>query len=353
MVLTKRQYEAQISFIQDLAGVWWRLLQIAGGGDYWKGSSLFHERGDDGQLAEQFCSDHAPELLAFALKNATCPETKGILLEDPDITRVLHSAMATGMGNALAVRVHSACIEAGLPVVEVGHKLASSLVLSKVPLDVIGEMALPFPAFTIKVPDGLIGNVKTICVGRHYASPQGGKPTLGFAFVSHSSDATALWNLQPTLKELLEGEGLQENEEGLRGVLDTDIQEEDNRIVVLIKRLIIGVCLYMEDGDRESRPIRCVGKSHNNQNRAPGTLPAENRVYRLTADVKHSFVQDVKDYVAGTGKRLNVQFMVVGHWRNQTFGPKNSLRRRQFIEPHWKGPETAPIAVRKHKLEKA
>jgi hypothetical protein len=348
----KKALENNTKFMHDIAAVWWRLLQIAGEGDFWKGATLLHGKRDEGKLAAQTCTEHAEELKAFALKHATGDETKNILHDMPDMTRLLTTVMSSGMGNAMAVRVYAACIEAGLPVVEVGHKLTASLVLSKVSAEVLADASLPFPAFTIKVPDELIGKVKTISVGRHYATPEGQEPMLGFAFVVHSSDATAIWHLQPSLPQLLGSDEIQENEGNERGVLDTDVREEDQRVLVLVKRLIIGVCLYMEGGDRETRPIRHVGKAHD-QRRVPGTLPTENRIYRLTADVKHSFVQDVKDYVVGTGKRLNVQFMVVGHWRNQTYGPKNSLRRRQFIEPFWKGPETAPIAVRAHKLEEA
>jgi hypothetical protein len=45
-----------------------------------------------------------------------------------------------------------------------------------------------------------------------------------------------------------------------------------------------------------------------------------------------------------------VQWLVRGHWRNQACGPHLSERRPTWIQPHWKGPEDAPINVRPHVL---
>ena len=49
---------------------------------------------------------------------------------------------------------------------------------------------------------------------------------------------------------------------------------------------------------------------------------------------------------AGNGHHLTKRFIVRGHWRNQTFGPRNSLRRPTWIAPHLKGPEGAPLDTR-------
>ena len=36
---------------------------------------------------------------------------------------------------------------------------------------------------------------------------------------------------------------------------------------------------------------------------------------------------------------LSIRTLVSGHWRNQPYGPERSLRRLQWIEPFWRGPE--------------
>jgi hypothetical protein len=47
----------------------------------------------------------------------------------------------------------------------------------------------------------------------------------------------------------------------------------------------------------------------------------------------------------GTSWKLDSRFVVRGHWRNQAYGPQHSLRRKQWIEPYWKGPEDVVEAL--------
>ncbi|HEY6872287.1 MAG TPA: hypothetical protein VI298_06105 [Geobacteraceae bacterium] len=46
----------------------------------------------------------------------------------------------------------------------------------------------------------------------------------------------------------------------------------------------------------------------------------------------------------GTEQReMHVRFVVRGHWRNQPYGPGNSLRRPVWIKPYYKGPEISDL----------
>lgn len=47
----------------------------------------------------------------------------------------------------------------------------------------------------------------------------------------------------------------------------------------------------------------------------------------------------------GASWKLDSRFVVRGHWRNQAYGPEHSLRRKQWIEPYWKGPEDVGEAL--------
>lgn len=42
---------------------------------------------------------------------------------------------------------------------------------------------------------------------------------------------------------------------------------------------------------------------------------------------------------------LTVRVRVIGHWRNQPYGPGRMFRRLQWIEPHWRGPTNAEVAA--------
>ena len=60
----------------------------------------------------------------------------------------------------------------------------------------------------------------------------------------------------------------------------------------------------------------------------------------------------VRGFVAGTRRTAPaVQVLVRGHWKRQAHGPAMAQRKMIHIEPYWRGPEDAPIAVRGHKLE--
>ena len=47
------------------------------------------------------------------------------------------------------------------------------------------------------------------------------------------------------------------------------------------------------------------------------------------------------------GWKLAQRFVVRGHWRNQAYGPERSLRRKQWIQPFWKGPEDMTAALKR------
>jgi hypothetical protein len=47
----------------------------------------------------------------------------------------------------------------------------------------------------------------------------------------------------------------------------------------------------------------------------------------------------------------SVRFLVRGHWRNQAHGKGRSLRRFQWIQPFWKGPEMAEIVSKPYRVD--
>ena len=51
------------------------------------------------------------------------------------------------------------------------------------------------------------------------------------------------------------------------------------------------------------------------------------------------------------GRRVKVRHIVAGHWREQACGPGWKDRRTTFIEPHWRGPEHAPLTSRQREVK--
>lgn len=64
------------------------------------------------------------------------------------------------------------------------------------------------------------------------------------------------------------------------------------------------------------------------------------RVYIIGAAYKEPTTGEDKEE-GGKKWTLQKRIRVPGFWRWQPYGPKHSLRRRQFIPPHWRGPTFA------------
>lgn len=58
----------------------------------------------------------------------------------------------------------------------------------------------------------------------------------------------------------------------------------------------------------------------------------------------------IEDFLASTTTKArkppNVQSLVVGHYRRQPCGERNTARKIVWIQPFWRGPEDAPILTR-------
>jgi hypothetical protein len=61
-------------------------------------------------------------------------------------------------------------------------------------------------------------------------------------------------------------------------------------------------------------------------------------------DLRRQYTPQDQDPDAGTGsRRYRYRWVVSGHWRNQAYGPGQSLRRQTWVPSHVKGPEGAPL----------
>lgn len=62
-------------------------------------------------------------------------------------------------------------------------------------------------------------------------------------------------------------------------------------------------------------------------------------------DLRRQYVPQDGDASEGieNGRRFRNRWVVSGHWRDQPHGPERSLRRKQWIPAHIKGPDGAPM----------
>lgn len=239
-------------------------------------------------------------------------------------------------------------VDQGLPVVHLqGHKYAAALLSSTLAVDV--EVEAPWKAFVIEVPPGLLvvhdeeersSDILWVFVHRHlmFRAPDW---VMGWSFRAISDYQVSLWRTLLTTEEMRvqEVEPLSENAFSLRA------DSRDDRLLLLLSRLVLNTCVAMSDSDNVKR----VGRNHEGDQRAPGDPPF--RVFVVGKPVEVDCRQALKDYVDGARRSpLAVQFLVRGHYRNQACGPSLAQRRVLWIEPYWKGPRDAPINMRSHNL---
>lgn len=72
-------------------------------------------------------------------------------------------------------------------------------------------------------------------------------------------------------------------------------------------------------------------------------------VFHLPGKIELSALRRVSDTESGRRGTIESRFMVRGHWRRPN--PSWADQRLRWIEPYWKGPETAPIVERDYRLE--
>jgi hypothetical protein len=274
-------------------------------------------------------------------------------------------------------------VEAGLPVVEVSHSLAASMLVTNVSKSVLEDVELPFPIFEIVLPhrmfwtevDGELYDLGFLHAGKILGPfwegakrPENIVQTLSYCLVAQA-EPCSLWTVKKRFYELGDIDG----ECSDAGALYTSTKSEaasrevaerfampvvdiDGRTVEALGRLLANVVLLMTNA-ADPAHVKRVGKSHQRWRPLPAgrnrvcPIPTT-RIFRLVTPVRHDFRGLVSEYLkTGTGGGLkSVQSIVAGHWKMQVHGPQRSARKRIFVEPYWRGPEDAPIALRPHKL---
>lgn len=234
------------------------------------------------------------------------------------------------------------------PTVQLSHKYAAALMCTAVPPVDDADIVPPWPYFLVHVPSGLltilasdgrpieIDRISCIYHREHWsihAITTDIMLSMPWKHTSFMRDASAV-------REHVEGAVFDEHQQAL--------MKHDERALVVIGRLLLNICLAFSDPGN----VRMIGKGH--APRAPlSTQRPPNltsRMFELGAPVKVDCRQYVRSYIAGDRAGLSVRMLVRGFWRNQPHGPGQSLRRRQWIEPYWKGDIGAPILTRDHEL---
>jgi len=220
-----------------------------------------------------------------------------------------------------------AWIAAAFARLEIGHKLAASLCLTDVPEDI--EVRAPWNAWSLVIPDGLFGG------HLHMLHDDG----------SVAAPLARVWCMGAEARF-----GISAN--GHFGLID----KRDGVAWQMLDSLVRGACLALSNPEEFSKERVGPNRPHGSKgDKRKGPPDLQQARFLLAAPVKVDFRQHVLDAIAGTGPRKGasptVQFLVRGHWRNQTHGPRNSLRKQKWIPAFFKGPEDTRVLLRSHKVE--
>lgn len=212
--------------------------------------------------------------------------------------------------------------DSGFPRVVIGHRHAAALMASNTPVESVSDARTPWSAFVIDVPSGLL------------FAPSG-KAVLHVCVTARADGVSAFpIDHQGPVAELFSAKSL-----AAFGMFCTKPLTE------MLARLVLGVSLEMtcttfKDGGIGPRP----------STKDPRTGEPRAWVFRLTRDVKVDCRDAVRDYAREVGGGSpTVQTLVRGHWRRQPCGKGGADRKHIFVEPYWRGPEDAHIALRKHR----
>lgn len=275
----------------------------------------------------------------------------------------------------------------GFPQIVVGEKLFASFAGTCIPADAAPDLGLPWECFILRIPDKFQADVTLdfvpeagaaqqftarlayIRVRRNWAQGHrassvddpnwllstDGRAGYEWSLVTHTMPWARKTKQFDSLSSLLEhregptvrvdlGPDGRLHEVGL---IDEDRQSREDRVRVAMERAFAGVVLELMSpkahgfgGHREGFAVRGA------------ELPSGKSTFVLTRDV----VVDCRDWLVnhlrpdGASRLVNVQSLVRGHWKRQPYGPQGAERKYIHVEPYWRGPEDAPIAVRAHKL---
>lgn len=216
--------------------------------------------------------------------------------------------------------------ELGFPRLEISHRLAAALCLTDVPAP--ETIQAPWDCWSLVVPDGLLSLPVADADGSN-------KRDMEIARI-WCSGATPLVALLRT------------------GAIAAQFDDPKNPAARMVRSLVGGACLAITERERDTK--HATWGATKNTTRAPRTCgpPPAGSTYVLAHPVTIDLREHVREVLSGKrrgGGAPKVQFLVRGHWRNQAHGPGRALRRQQWIEPFWKGPEDARVLLRPHHVE--
>jgi hypothetical protein len=263
----------------------------------------------------------------------------------------------------------------GMPVFKLDEGTLSSLVLTdptNVPSDLV---RLPFQSFILELPKGFINNKSKLlgedkvvddsisCVlvfnqlvpskSRITVDPQTIlDDSIDWISINIMGDYSNVFsdsysfNHTRDIGEFLRIKKKKEGNSQLFGNQCYKLDQTDEHIITAVKRIIINLCLLIQDCGTTSKCKRSSVLRHINRYKTDllPTIHYLNKVVPLNKNLSNA----AKDWISSQKSRtvgwsIKKRFVVRGHWRNQVCGKGLSDRCLKWIEPYWKGPNVSEV----------
>ena len=243
----------------------------------------------------------------------------------------------------------------GCPVVSCDSRWAAAATRTTIPSEFYEYVKPPWTVFLLRIPRelGLVtefsGRKEALLeafVGQFESLRSSGDRwrhwTVGFTSREHDDGGSGeTRSLRMELSDLVGGKTPPQR--GARG--------DVGRSLKVLLPLIGGVCMaFQAEGMARRRSAKAMRRCQKGRG---SPFPTKHQ-WVVGRPVSINLTSHVRDYVEQGNRRGSphtVQHLRRGHWANQPYGPRSSLRKLIFREPTWVGPEDAPIAVRPHVLK--
>lgn len=202
--------------------------------------------------------------------------------------------------------------------ISVDPRVADALILTDIPSDVLGHLRWPWTTFQVTGAS----HFEAIRVSS-YTDRGGVQLWLTFLYQG------TLFQYSSPLQ-----------------VLTLGVDEGRHTVSKAVGRLVAGIALMAQQEPDRLKPRTL--KSQKRRRRGRFSKVPLTKEYFLSAkgiSLKVDLKQGVQDLLEGRSRKTadyKTQWVVRGHWRNQACGPGLLERRPKWIQPYWKGSETAP-----------
>ena len=247
----------------------------------------------------------------------------------------------TGTPFRLAAEMTASWLYCGMPSFTLSHKAAAQFMATKVSESVLQDIRTPWKTFLIHVPAGILelpyddgpAQVTHVIV----ANPKPNK----FGVLALTNKHTMSVGAGTTFVEVL----------GSRWTTDWEDLEralQGDRAMRMVYNLVAALLVHLEERPGDTKPL---GRAKTWNRQPPSARELTKHTFEVRAPVTVDCQPAIKQYLDGTGSSPTVRTLVMGHWKHQVCGTGRTERRRIFIEPYWRGPDDAPVAVRPHHIE--